>query len=133
MPLTIFVAGISGLLFGLGLIVAGMADPAKVLAFLDLAGKWNPSLAFVMVGAIGIAIIPFAWARQRKTSLLGLEIQLPTQTKIDSALVVGSLLFGIGWGLAGICPGPALVLLGSGIGKGAVFVVAMLAGIVAVD
>ncbi|CQJ50144.1 DUF6691 family protein [Yersinia rohdei] len=119
---------VAGLIFGLGLIVAGMANPAKVLGFLDISGHWDPSLALVMAAAVAVATLGFAWAKKRKTSLLGLPLQLPTSTKIDKRLIGGSLLFGIGWGLAGICPGPALVLLGAGMYKGAIFVAAMLAG-----
>ncbi|MFJ3054418.1 DUF6691 family protein [Herbaspirillum sp. NPDC087042] len=119
---------LAGLVFGLGLIVSGMANPAKVLAFLDLAGAWDPSLALVMAGAIAVGVPAFAYARRMPRTLLDLPIQLPTSTRIDRRLVLGSLLFGIGWGIAGICPGPALVLLGAGELKGALFVVAMLAG-----
>lgn len=119
---------LSGLTFGLGLILSGMANPAKVLGFLDLAGLWNPSLAFVMGGAIGVGVIAFAIAHKRSTSLLGLPMQLPTSREIDKRLIFGGLAFGIGWGLAGICPGPALVLLGTGSVKGLVFVIAMLVG-----
>jgi uncharacterized membrane protein YedE/YeeE len=118
----------AGLLFGLGLIVSGMADPAKVLGFLDLAGQWDPSLALVMGGAIAIGLPAFTLARKRQRTLLGEPMQLPTARTIDRRLVLGSLLFGIGWGIAGICPGPALVLLGMASGKGLVFVLAMLAG-----
>ncbi|HVR53587.1 MAG TPA: YeeE/YedE family protein [Pseudorhodoferax sp.] len=128
MPLV--TALLAGLVFGLGLIVSGMADPAKVLGFLDLAGAWDPSLAFVMAGAIAVALVAFAVARRRTRSLLGLELQLPQGRGIDRRLVLGSLLFGIGWGLAGFCPGPALVALGMGQAKAAVFVLAMLAGMV---
>jgi hypothetical protein len=118
----------SGLVFGLGLIVAGMANPSKVLAFLDLAGPWDPSLALVMAAAIAIGGVGFRFASLRATSLLGLPVQLPTATRIDLRLVGGSALFGVGWGLAGICPGPALVLLGQGSLKGIVFTAAMLFG-----
>ncbi|MDR9834613.1 MAG: YeeE/YedE family protein [Herbaspirillum sp.] len=118
----------AGLLFGLGLIVSGMADPAKVLGFLDLAGQWDPSLALVMGGAIAIGLPAFTLARKRQRTLLGEPMQLPTARTIDRRLVLGSLLFGIGWGIAGICPGPALVLLGMASGKGLAFVLAMLAG-----
>lgn len=123
-----FVAFIAGLIFGVGLIVAGMANPAKVLGFLDLAGPWDPSLALVMAGAIGVGVIAFAVARTRSDSLLGLPMQLPTKRTIDARLIGGSLLFGIGWGLAGFCPGPALVALGAGHAKAAVFLAAMLIG-----
>ncbi len=124
--MNIIFALLTGLIFGLGLIVSGMADPAKVLAFLDLAGSWDPSLIFVMGGAIVVAAIAFA--KKRTHSLLGFEMQLPTASHIDKRLIAGNLLFGIGWGLAGICPGPGLVLLGAGFMQGAVFISAMLAG-----
>nr|WP_145548544.1 YeeE/YedE family protein [Variovorax boronicumulans] len=119
---------LAGLIFGLGLLVSGMADPAKVLGFLDLAGAWDPSLAFVMAGAIAVGLVAFALARRRTRSLLGLSMQLPSGGRIDRRLVLGGLVFGIGWGLAGFCPGPALVALGMGEAKAAVFVLAMLAG-----
>lgn len=124
----ILVSLVAGLVFGLGLILSGMSDPAKVLGFLDLAGPWDPSLAFVMGGAIGVGLVAFAVARGRARSLLGLPMRLPTTRAVDRRLVGGSLLFGIGWGLAGFCPGPALVALGMGEGKAALFVGAMLAG-----
>ena len=126
-------AALSGLIFGIGLLVAGMADPAKVLAFLDLAGMWNPSLAFVMIGAIVVAILPFRIARVRMQSYLGAAIQLPGARQIDLRLLGGSWLFGMGWGIAGICPGPALVLLGTGATKAIVFVTAMLVGMAIFD
>jgi uncharacterized protein len=126
--MTLLTALLSGLVFGLGLILAGMADPAKVLAFLDLAGAWDPSLALVMGGAIAMAVVAFAAAKRRTRSLLNLTMNLPTSTVVDKRLVLGGLGFGLGWGLAGICPGPALVLLGTGSGKGLVFVAAMLLG-----
>ncbi|MGV3573120.1 MAG: DUF6691 family protein [Ramlibacter sp.] len=119
---------LSGLLFGIGLIVSGMANPAKVLGFLDLAGPWDPSLAFVMAGAIAIGALAFARAGRRAPSLLGLPMRLPTTTTVDRRLVGGSLLFGVGWGVAGFCPGPALVALGMGEAKAVVFVAAMLVG-----
>ena len=123
-------AFLSGLVFGVGLIIAGMANPAKVLAFLDIAGRWDPSLALVMAGAIAVGVIAFALAKKRQTSLLGAPMQLPGASHIDKRLVVGSVLFGVGWGLAGICPGPALVLVGAGATKGIIFVLAMLAGMI---
>ena len=119
---------LAGLIFGVGLIVAGMANPAKVLGFLDLAGPWDPSLALVMGGGIVVGSMAFALARRRTVSWLGLPMQLPGKGRIDRRLMLGSTLFGVGWGLAGICPGPALVLLGSGSAKGALFVLAMLLG-----
>jgi len=124
----IVTALVAGLLFGIGLIVSGMADPSKVLGFLDLAGAWDPSLAFVMVGAIAVGLGAFAVARRRRASLLGLDMKLPANATADRRLVGGSLLFGIGWGIAGLCPGPGLVALGMGQPKAAVFVLAMLAG-----
>jgi len=119
---------LSGLIFGLGLILAGMANPAKVLAFLDLAGGWDPSLGLVMGGAIAIGLVAFKIAGKRSSSFLGLPMNLPTSRIIDKRLVVGGLVFGIGWGLVGICPAPAFVLLGAGSIKGIVFLVAMLIG-----
>lgn len=121
-------AFIGGLLFGIGLLLAGMADPAKVLAFLDLAGNWDPSLAFVMGGGILAALIPFTLAKRRTQSLTGCPMQLPSKREPDRQLVIGSLLFGIGWGIAGICPGPAVVVLGTGNAAVLPFVIAMLAG-----
>jgi uncharacterized membrane protein YedE/YeeE len=112
----------------LGLLFAGMANPAKVLGFLDLAGHWDPSLAFVMLGGIAVASVGFFLAGRRARTWLGLPVQIPTARQIDRRLIGGSLLFGIGWGLAGICPGPALVLVGAGMAKGILFVIAMLAG-----
>ena len=126
---TIFTSLLAGLLFGLGLIVSGMANPAKVLGFLDLAGAWDPSLGFVMAGAIAVAAIAFAGAKKRTMSFLGSTMKLPDSRDIDRRLVIGSVLFGIGWGVAGFCPGPGLVALGMGEIKALVFVGAMLAGI----
>src|ERR1700760_1746619 len=117
-------AWVAGLVFGLGLLLSGMADPAKVLGFLDLAGAWDPSLMFVMGGAVGVGVVAFAAARRRTRSLLGEPMQLPTATAVDRRLVVGALLFGAGWGLAGFCPGPAVVALGLGEAKAVVFVAA---------
>ena len=119
---------LAGLVFGLGLIVSGMANPAKVLGFLDLAGRWDPSLGLVMAGAIAVGFFAFAFARTRTLSLLGAEMKLPAARHIDRRLIVGSLLFGIGWGLAGFCPGPALVALGMGESKALIFVASMVAG-----
>ena len=119
---------LTGLVFGLGLIVSGMANPAKVLGFLDLAGAWDPSLALVMGGAIAVAFLPFQWAKRQKVSLLGAPMQLPTSTRLDRRLVLGSLMFGAGWGVGGFCPGPGLVALGMGVPQAFVFVLAMLVG-----
>jgi uncharacterized membrane protein YedE/YeeE len=122
------IAFLSGLIFGIGLILAGMANPAKVLGFLDLAGRWDPSLAFVMGGAIAVGLVAFHLAKKRSTALLGEPMQLPTRRDIDAPLVWGSLLFGAGWGVAGFCPGPALTALGAGSQPALIFVIAMLLG-----
>jgi uncharacterized membrane protein YedE/YeeE len=122
-----------GLIFGIGLILSGMTDPAKVLGFLDLFGLWDPSLAFVMGGAILVGVFAFALAKKRSTNMLGGAMQLPTANQVDKRLILGSLAFGAGWGLAGFCPGPALVSLGAGEIKAAVFVLAMLAGMLAFE
>ena len=119
---------LSGLVFGLGLIVSGMANPAKVLGFLDLAGAWDPSLAFVMGGAVLVGFFAFLIAEKRTRSFIGAEMKLPTASAIDSRLLTGSALFGAGWGVGGFCPGPGLVALGMGEPKALVFVAAMLAG-----
>lgn len=121
-------AFLTGLVFGLGLLVSGMANPDKVLSFLDLAGAWDPSLALVMAGAIAVGLIAFGFIKGRSHSLLGEPMRLPTKTQLDRRLVLGSLGFGVGWGLAGFCPGPAVVALGAGEIKAVIFVVAMLAG-----
>ncbi len=126
----IIAAFATGLVFGLGLILSGMANPAKVLGFLDLAGHWDPSLAFVMGGAIAIGAVAFFFAGKRARSWLGFTMRLPDTHQIDFRLVGGSLAFGIGWGLSGICPGPGLVLVGAGVGKGMLFVASMLVGMV---
>ncbi|GKS87538.1 YeeE/YedE family protein [Acidovorax sp. SUPP1855] len=126
--MTVLIAFAAGLVFGLGLLVSGMADPAKVLGFLDIAGSWDPSLALVMAGAVGVALVAFTMARRRGTTLRGTPLQWPAAHGTDARLVGGSALFGIGWGLAGICPGPALVLLGMGVPDGVWFVAALLAG-----
>jgi len=118
----------SGLIFGLGLLLAGMTNPAKVLAFLDLAGAWDPSLALVMAGAIAVAVIPLQWARKNRLSLLGARMQLPVKREMDARLIGGSLVFGVGWGIAGICPGPAVAILLTGHWKILIFILAMLAG-----
>jgi uncharacterized membrane protein YedE/YeeE len=124
----ILMALITGLVFGIGLIVAGMTNPAKVLGFLDLAGRWDPSLALVMAGAILVALPAFRIAARRRQSLLGEPMHLPTATRIDRRLVLGSLAFGAGWGLAGFCPGPALASLATGAVQPLIFCAAMLAG-----
>jgi len=117
-----------GLLFGLGLILSGMTDPGKVIGFLDLAGLWDPSLALVMGGAIAVGFFAFAFAKKRTVNFLGGALHLPKSNQIDKPLVMGAVLFGAGWGLAGFCPGPGLVSLASGNAKGAFFVAFMLVG-----
>lgn len=119
---------LAGLIFGFGLIISGMANPEKVLGFLDIAGLWDPSLAFVMAGAIIVGIGAFAIARRRTLSFLGFSMKIPTNSHIDKRLIFGGLSFGVGWGIAGFCPGPGLVALGAGEIKAAVFVVSMVAG-----
>jgi uncharacterized membrane protein YedE/YeeE len=119
-----------GLLFGLGLLLSGMTDPGKVLGFLDIFGAWDPSLALVMGGAILVGFFAFALAKKRTTTFLGGVLRLPTSTQMDKPLVIGSLLFGAGWGLAGFCPGPAVVSMADGQPKALVFVLAMLFGMV---
>jgi len=123
----------AGLVFGSGLVISGMANPAKVLGFLDLAGAWDPSLALVMAGAVAVAAVAFALAGSRASTMLGAPLALPATRDIDRRLVLGSLAFGIGWGLVGFCPGPALVALGAGKLKAIAFVAAMLAGMLAFE
>lgn len=121
-------AFVTGLIFGLGLILSGMTDPSKVIGFLDLAGNWDPSLAFVMGGAVLVGSIAFHFAKGRTKALLGDTMRLPTATQIDRRLVIGGLAFGAGWGLSGYCPGPALASLAQGGVKPLIFVAAMLVG-----
>lgn len=121
-------AALAGALFGLGLAVSGMTDPDKVLNFLDVAGRWDPSLALVMGGALAVTLPGYAWVRRRGRAACGDALQLPSATRVDARLVVGSALFGIGWGVAGYCPGPALANLAHGSAEAVVFVAAMLAG-----
>ncbi len=126
----LLIAFVTGLVFGLGLIISGMTDPSKVIGFLDLAGNWDPSLAFVMAGAILVGLSGFRLARARTQAFLGGPFRVPAARHIDRRLVLGSLVFGAGWGLAGYCPGPALASLASGGGKPLVFTIAMLVGMV---
>lgn len=128
--LTSFVAG---LVFGIGLLISGMANPEKVLGFLDLAGLWDPSLVFVMVGAIAVGLVAFQVARRRVTSLLGYPLRLPNARRIDRKLIAGALLFGVGWGLAGFCPGPAVVAVGAGESGAFVFFISMAVAMIAQD
>ena len=129
----IFTSLLAGLVFGLGLIVSGMANPAKVIGFLDLTDNWDPSLALVMAGAISISFFAFLFAKKRTLSLIGADMRLPGGRDIDRRLVVGGLLFGVGWGVAGFCPGPGLVALGMGEVKALIFVASMLAGMIAFE
>jgi hypothetical protein len=124
---------LAGLVFGIGLMASGMTDPAKVLAFLDLAGAWDPSLALVMGSAIAVALVPFGWARRQRRTLTGEPVQWPAAGGIDRRLLLGGGLFGIGWGLGGLCPGPAVVALAAGLEGVWIFVLALLAGLLAVD
>lgn len=121
-------AFLAGLLFGGGLILSGMSNPAKVLAFLDVSGTWDPSLLFVMLGAILVAAVAFRVARTRVRPLFGSQIHVPGAGRIDAPLVLGSITFGIGWGLVGYCPGPALTALVVGGRSTLLFVAAMVAG-----
>lgn len=123
----------AGLLFGLGLLAAGMVNPAKILSFLDLFGAWDPSLALTMGAAMGITTIAFWWSRKHGKTLLKGELHWPTAKDIDKRLILGGLLFGVGWGLAGFCPGPAVVAVGAGIKEGFWFAGAMVIGMVAWD
>ena len=117
-----------GLMFGVGLMASGMTDPGKVIGFLDLLGAWDPSLALVMGGAVVVGFFAFALAKKRTTTFLGGALRFPTTNQMDKPLVIGSLLFGAGWGLGGFCPGPALVSMADGQSKAMLFVAAMLVG-----
>lgn len=123
-----FFSFLSGLIFGIGLIYSGMANPAIVQGFLDVLGNWNPSLMWVMVGALAISIVGVMVVKRRTTTLLGGPLHIPENSKMDRNLIVGGLIFGIGWGMIGICPAPALVLVGKGVWQGFIFVAAMLVG-----
>ncbi|THB27677.1 DUF6691 family protein [Providencia sp. MGF014] len=126
--MSILIALISGILFGLGLVIAGMGNPAKILAFLDITGTWDPSLLITMAVGMVISGIAFLGVKKRSVSVLNCPLQIPTNQTIDKKLVTGSVLFGVGWGLAGICPGPALLLTGMGLTQGIIFTLAMVAG-----
>lgn len=117
-----------GVLFGVGLIISGMSNPQKVLAFLDLTGAWDPSLIFVMLGAILIGLAGFYVVSRRTEAFFGGALHIPKRRDITKPLIIGSLIFGVGWGIAGFCPGPALVALGAGHIKAFIFIIAMLAG-----
>lgn len=124
-------AFISGLLFGLGLVISQMINPAKVLAFLDVFGRWDPSLALVMAGAVAASSFGYIVARRRGAPILGTSLEIPTRRDLDFRLLVGAALFGIGWGLIGLCPGPALAILSLGMWQAFVFFAAMIAGMAA--
>lgn len=126
--LEVFVAFVSGLLFAVGLAIAGMTQPAKVIGFLDVAGSWDPSLAFVMIGAIAVYFVANRLVQRRAAPLVGAVFHLPTRRDIEPRLLVGAGLFGIGWGLAGYCPGPGLSALGTGGLRALLFVASMAAG-----
>jgi uncharacterized protein len=126
--LRLLVALFSGVLFGLGLVVSGMVNPAKVLGFLDVAGDWDPTLAFVMGGALLVAVPAFRVILKRPRPVLAEEFDLPAKKDLDARLLAGSAMFGFGWGLAGFCPGPAVTALASGLAPVFVFVAAMVAG-----
>ncbi len=117
-----------GLLFGIGLLVSGMANPAKVLAFLDVTGRWDPSLAFVMAGAVAVSAAGYRVARRRGRPVLAPRLEIPTRRDLDPRLLVGAALFGVGWGLVGLCPGPALTILSVVPAPAATFVAAMAVG-----
>ena len=131
--MSLLIATLSGLLFGIGLIAGGMTDPVKVKSFLDVFGAWDPSLALVMGGAIAVGLIGFNLASKRATSWTGIPMDLPKSTKIDWRLLLGGVLFGAGWGIAGYCPGPGIVAASSGSLAGGVFVLAMLVGMTVHD
>ena len=125
------ISGLAGLIFGLGLVVSGMANPAKVIGFLDLSAPWDPSLIFVMGGAIAVGLPGFYFSKRMKKSLIGLPMNLPTSTTIDKKLLLGATLFGAGWGIGGFCPGPAVVAASSLLPEGLIFTSAMLVGMFA--
>lgn len=117
-----------GWVFGFGLLLSGMTEPIRVQGFLDIFGHWDPTLVFVLGGAVMVSFVGFQWCKHRRSPVCDTAFHGPTATQIDKRLILGSVIFGIGWGIAGICPGPALVLLGAGVGQIVVFVLAMLAG-----
>jgi uncharacterized membrane protein YedE/YeeE len=131
--LTVLASFICGLIFGIGLLISGMTQPAKVLGFLDIFGRWDPTLVFVMAAAVAVSGIGFALARQRRRPVLAARYLWPIRSDIDQPLVVGSVLFGIGWGLVGLCPGPALVNLAGLTPDVMVFALAMAAGMIIKD
>lgn len=118
-----------GILFGLGLSVSGMINPAKVLNFFDIAGSWDPSLAFVMGGALLIALPGYRWIFRRGRPIIDVDFDLPLKQAVDMRLILGAAIFGLGWGLVGLCPGPALAGIGTGSIDILIFVIALIAGI----
>ena len=124
----VLVALAAGLIFGLGLIISQMINPEKVLAFLDVAGRWDPSLAFVLLGAAAVSGLGYFLSRRRSAPLLAAQFEIPNRRDLDARLIIGAALFGVGWGLVGLCPGPAVVALPLAGMKGVLFFVAMLAG-----
>ena len=131
--MTAVIALFAGLLFGAGLLLSGMTDPANVLAFLDVGGHWSPSLAYTMAGAIAVALPAFAYVRRTGRSVRGSAIRLVDRARIDAPLVWGSSLFGIGWGLSGVCPGPGLILVATSAPHAIVFALGYIVGVYAVD
>lgn len=123
-----FAALVCGIIFGLGLAISGMIDPAKVVGFLDVAGNWDPTLAFVMVGALLVAVPGYRAILGRRRPVLTNAFSLPTKSRLDGTLLGGSALFGVGWGLVGFCPGPAVAAIVTGLPAVLGFVAAMLAG-----
>lgn len=119
---------LAGILFGLGLALSGMLDPVRVLGFLDIAGAWDPSLAFVLGGAVAVSTVGWRWARRRAHPALAAQFDIPTATRIDARLLLGAALFGVGWGLVGLCPGPAIAGLVLGHPQTLLFAAAMLTG-----
>jgi uncharacterized protein len=124
-----FTSLISGVIFGLGLGISGMTRPVKIIGFLDFFGNWDPSLAFVMIGAIGVYFVAYRWSRRMAAPVLAAEFSVPSRRDLDGRLVLGSAIFGAGWGLGGFCPGPAITSLASGATPVVIFVAAMAAGI----
>lgn len=126
--MTILMAWVAGMVFGIGLLLSGMTNPAKVIGFLDITGQWDPSLMFVMMGAIPVTFIGYQWAKRCEVGLLGQPFQWPTSTILDKPLVLGAMLFGLGWGAAGFCPGPAIASIAAGNESAITFTISMIAG-----
>jgi uncharacterized protein len=127
--MSLVLAGLAGAMFGVGLVIAGMTDPARVIGFLDVTRRWDPTLAFVMGGAVVVYAVAFRWIRRRRPEpWFDTMFRIPGRRDLDGRLVIGAALFGVGWGLVGLCPGPAVVVAASGNGAAIVFAAAMLAG-----